>query len=124
VTGACFVLFTKRSNYQGGWDGLGMQHERVRWMHTKVLVENESVGKQPFLSYRRRRFCQIACGWNFLGCRNSIFVHSKVVSFMFNPRPGGPDPCSWMPQWQSGPARHRVPFSSPSTTRRATVELF
>jgi hypothetical protein len=55
-----------------------------------------------------------------------FFLQSRVVSLACNPQPGGPGPCTYIPQWQGGsviPPRHRVPFSSPSTTHRATVEV-
>jgi hypothetical protein len=47
-------------------------------------------------------------------------------SFRFEtplPQPGGLGPRIYIPQEQGG-LRHWVPFSSPPTTRRATVEVF
>jgi hypothetical protein len=43
------------------------------------------------------------------------------------PQPAGPGPSSFIPQEEGGPVippRHWVPFSSPPTTRRVTVEVF
>jgi hypothetical protein len=43
------------------------------------------------------------------------------------PQPGGPSPRIYISQEQGDPvisSRHWVPFSSPPTTRRATVEVF
>jgi hypothetical protein len=38
-----------------------------------------------------------------------------------HPKPGGPGPRIYIPQEQGGPV---LPFSSPPTTRRTTVEVF
>jgi hypothetical protein len=59
--------------------------------------------------------------FHFFGLRNNIYLQNKVISLASNPQPGGPGPCVYVPQWQSG--RHRIPSSWPSTTRRATVEV-
>jgi hypothetical protein len=57
--------------------------------------------------------------------RNNNFLSSKVVSLASNPQPGGPGPCICPPvtRWPSYAPRDRVPFSSPSTTLSATVEV-
>jgi hypothetical protein len=50
-----------------------------------------------------------------------------LLSHLRLPQPGGPGPCIYFPQEQGGPVippRHWVPFSSPLTTRRATVEEY
>jgi hypothetical protein len=54
-----------------------------------------------------------------------IFLQSNV-SLASNAQPGGPGLCLCPPVtgWPSYTPRHRVPFSSPSTTRRAMVEAF
>jgi hypothetical protein len=52
-----------------------------------------------------RRFCKVASGFLCFGFLNNIFIflQNKVVKFAFNPQLGGPSPCIYIPQWQSGP---------------------
>jgi hypothetical protein len=55
-----------------------------------------------------------------------FFLHSKVTNPASNPQLGGPGPCIYAPTvtgWLSYTPRHWVPFSSPSTFRRAAVEV-
>jgi hypothetical protein len=50
-----------------------------------------------------------------------------LSQFLRLPQPGGPGPRIYVPQEQGGPdipPRHWIPFPSPLTTRRATVEVF
>jgi hypothetical protein len=49
-----------------------------------------------------------------------------TVSDLRLPRPGGPGPRIYIPGtgWPDYTPRHRVPFSSPPTTHRDTVEVF
>jgi hypothetical protein len=74
-----------------------------------------------------RRFWKIASGLHFFGFRDNNFYTEQ-----------GPKPCVQPPTWRtrslylcrpvtgwsSYTPRHRVPFPSPSTSRRATVEVF
>jgi hypothetical protein len=62
------------------------------------------------------KFGQAESGFYFFGFRDK-FVY----------KPGGPGPCIYVHQGQGGPVIspwHRAPFSSPSTSRRATMEVF
>jgi hypothetical protein len=74
-----------------------------------------------------RRFCQIASPFHLFGFRSTIFFTEQ-----------GCQPCAQTPTWRtrslylchpvtgwpSYTPRHRVPFSSPLTNLRATVEVF
>jgi hypothetical protein len=74
-----------------------------------------------------RRFCQFVSGFHVFGFLNSYFFTEQ-----------GRQPCLQPPTWRtralylyppvtgwlSYAPRHRVPFSSLSTTRRATVAVF
>jgi hypothetical protein len=73
-----------------------------------------------------RRSCQIWSGFHFFGSRNDKFLH-KVVSLACNPQPRAPDLCIYVPHWDGGaviPPDIEFPFLSPSTTRRATMDVF
>jgi hypothetical protein len=73
-----------------------------------------------------RMFYQIASGLHFFGFRNNLFTE-QCRQPCINTQPGGPDPCVYVPPvrgWPSYTPRHWVPSSSPSTPRRATVEVF
>jgi hypothetical protein len=55
-----------------------------------------------------------------------MFLQSKVVSLASNIQPREPGLCIYVPQWQGGRSISTgigFPFSAPSTTRRATVEI-
>jgi hypothetical protein len=60
-------------------------------------------------------------GFHFFGFRNNIFFLQRFAS---NRQSGRPCLCIYVPQWQDGHVILRVLFSSPSTTRRTTVEVF
>jgi hypothetical protein len=55
-----------------------------------------------------------------------ISLQSKVSRLASNPQPGGPRPSIYVPQTPGDPVtpRHQIPFSSPSMTQRAMVEVF
>jgi hypothetical protein len=74
-----------------------------------------------------RRSCQIASDFHFFGFCNNNFLHSKFFSLASNPptwRNRSLYLCPPATGWPSYTPRHRVPFSSPFTTRRVTVEVF
>jgi hypothetical protein len=89
-------------------------------------------GKTAFLraTVFLRRFRQICvlnltASFSLLWIMQQFSLHSEVISFASNPQPGGPDLCICHPvkEWHSYTPGHRAPFSSPSTIRRATVDV-
>jgi hypothetical protein len=49
-----------------------------------------------------KKFCQIGSSVHFFGFCDK-FLQRKVFSLVSNPQPGGPCPCTHVPQWQGGP---------------------
>jgi hypothetical protein len=83
--------------------------------------QNSPSGDTAFLG----RFCQIVSGFHFFGFRNSNFLTEQGRYPCVQPpnwRTRSLYLCPPMTGWPSYIPRHRVPFSSPSTTRRAMVE--
>jgi hypothetical protein len=75
----------------------------------------------------RRRFCQIASGFHFFGfCNNYFFTEQDQQPCVQPPtwRTRSLYFCPSITGWSSYIPIHRVPFSSHSETRRATVEVF
>jgi hypothetical protein len=85
------------------------------------------------LSLTSGRVCRLQL---LLALARAVFFRVRVprysspcfaVSDSRLPQPGGPGPRIYIPPgagWPSYTPRDRVPFSSPPTTRRATVEVF
>jgi hypothetical protein len=97
---------------------------------------SSSLERQPFLGLTfLRKFRQIclfpAVPWistsyfHFFGFRE-FFLQRKVIILASNTQPGGPGLCICVPSDRVAHLypRHWVPFSSPSTTRKATVKEF
>jgi hypothetical protein len=61
--------------------------------------QNSPYGPQPSLEYPARLH-PVFTSFDFT---TIIFLQTKVVSLASNPKPGGPDPCVYVPQWQGGP---------------------
>jgi hypothetical protein len=73
-----------------------------------------------------RRFCHTASGFHFFGFRNNNFFTEQGRQSCVQPPTGTIKSlysCPPVTGWPSYTPRHWVPFSSPSTTRRATVEV-
>jgi hypothetical protein len=114
---------------------LGVKHSSVTYDEIFITVRVLLVYWCVALSLTRERVCRlklllvlasaIILGSEFRGNRDHILLtqiwdsfnlEGQVPAFTFVYPPGT--------GWPSYTPRHWVPFSSPSTTRRATVELF
>jgi hypothetical protein len=63
-----------------------------------IIIIVVITAKRPFLSHGLGRICEIASGFYVLGFRDSnFFLQSWVVTLAFNPQPGGPGPCIYVP---------------------------
>jgi hypothetical protein len=106
------------------------------WMYVPNSSLTSSLAKHPFWTIAfLRKFCQISpflgsrlSGFHFFGFQNNnLFYRAKSSALHQTPQPGGPGPSIYMSpgtEWPSCNTRHWVPLSSPSTIRRAAVEIF
>jgi hypothetical protein len=87
--------------------------ERTRTKNVGRITKTNEIGhhhhhwqNSPFWAFLRG-FCQICLSdhpiFISLDFATTIFLQSKVVSFVSNAQPGGPARCIYVPLWQGGP---------------------
>jgi hypothetical protein len=109
---------------------LGVRHPRTRdqfFFLLEIFFRQLRVCYFAAHTLKRGRVCNLLL---LLDLASAVPWDSRpyfIILFLRFPQPGGPGTRIYIPQEQGGPRYtpgHWVPFPSPLTTRRATVEVF